>query len=289
MNLFIGMQENIIKNTLCILFFISIINPNFSQTEDIKQTFTGFMKLTSGQTIDIKIRIDSLANNNFQGTSITDYNGSNYTKSNIEGFVDLNHKKMNFKELRNTETLSKAKDSTFCYLSCPSLIIDTIANKYWISGIFTGNFLSGKICATGKIFLLSDDTIKTIVESQESINPIPTETTQAKHDTSFQMNETLEINHWNNFTYLEIWDGNIEDDDAITIYLNNKIFIKKLIIGNQKKEIQLPDNQDLFEIKIKAKNEGKIGTNTLKFKLHDYEFSSKLNKGESFRLIFKRE
>ena len=92
---------------------------------------------------------------------------------------------------------------------------------------------------------------------------------------------------------LEVWDGYFQDDDRISIYLNNELIEENLVLRNDKQVIALPQDKSKYLLKIVALNEGSSGINTVNFRLKNSsevkEFVSMLRKGESFSIDFKKE
>lgn len=265
-------------------------NPNYE--------FKGFLTTSEGQLMSFKLMMTEIKEGKFKGYSATNYEGSDYTKSIIEGELDLNEKKMSFKELSNTETTSDAEDSTFCYINASYLTIEISVDKNIIKGKFEGVFPSGQSCATGSLILVNEDNLEDIQRTNE---PVPNKTISANievkdptvSDSLFTSNEVLSINEWQEGLTIEVWDGNIQDNDEIAIYLNDELKREKVVLRHKKALIDLPPNESKFRVKIVALNEGLSGKNTLNFRLRnagtDKEYISVLRKGESFIIDFRKE
>jgi hypothetical protein len=278
-------------------FLLMLIIPfGFGQTND-SYAFAGVLTTSDGQVMSFKLVVNELNEGRFKGYSATNYEGNDYTKSIVEGKLDLKEKKMSFKEISNTETTSTAEDSTFCYISASNLTIEISDKKNIIKGKFEGLFPSGKICATGALVLINKDVLdKIVIENKPKQNTPVSSTSEIKAstvtDSIFTSNEVLLINEWKNGLTLEVWDGDLQDNDEIAIYLNNVLKRNKIVLMHKKTIIDLPPNNQNFKIKIVALNEGRSGKNTINFKLKNAgtgkDYVCELKKGESFIIDFKK-
>ena len=230
----------------------------------------------------------------FKGYSMTNYKENNdYTKSAIQGVLNLKEKKMSFNEKGNLETTSTAQDSTFCYIHASNLTIVKNKNKYIIKGTFKGVFSSGKTCANGTVFLINNDglfqqkkPVKQTAINNKKENSISS-------DSIMTSNEKLVINTWDSELKIAIWDGNVEDNDEIAVYVNNQLIKEKIILKKKRFIIKLPSEKNHFNLKIVALNQGNSGINTLNFKLRhagsNNGYIAKLKTGESFIIDFNKK
>lgn len=275
-----------------ILFVLFNLSLSFGQTS-VQYNFSGIVTTSDGQMLSFKIVIDAIqSGGKFTGYSITNYKKKDYTKSLIKGTLNLKEKKISFQELSNVETKSTAQDSTFCYINAFDLDIEMFKKKNIIKGKFEGLFLSGEVCTTGAIVLVNKD-----VETLEFIIPVEEPVSKPEKDIPFDSvmtsNEKLLVDNWKKDLTIELWDGSVEDNDAIAVYLNDKLIRKKVILKNVKNKIKLPTTENTFQIKIVALNEGNSGINTLNFSIINTEddklYVSKLKKGEFFIIDFKKK
>lgn len=267
----------------------------FGQNTD-SYDFIGLLTTSDGQVMSFKLMVNEIKDGKFKGYSATDFEGDNYTKSTIEGELNLKEKKMSFREISNTETTSTAEDSTFCYITASNLTIDYSGKKNIIKGKFQGVFPSGKVCATGSVFLVNEDVLENIVkENKPAHNGSESKKTEVKvhTDSVFTSNDVLLITAWGNDLTIEVWDGDLQDNDEIAIYLNDVLKREKVILKHIKTTIALPSKENKFSLKIVALNEGRSGKNTLYFSLKnagtDKVYVSNLKKGESFDIEFRKD
>jgi len=267
----------------------------FGQSSGYKD-FIGFLRTSDGQVINFKLMIGEIKGRTFKGYSATNYNSSDYTKSIIEGEIDLKENKMSFKEISNTETKSTAEDSTFCYITASNLTIQISDKKNILKGKFEGLFPSGKVCATGVLMLVNGDVLNdSIIENEPKLNQTACAKIEAKDstiaDSVFTSNEVLLVNEWKTGLAIEVWDGDHQDNDEIAIYLNDKLQ-RKVVLMHKKTVINLLAKGDKFRLKIVALNEGRSGKNTLNFRLKNAstnkDYASELKKGESFAIDFRK-
>ena len=115
--------------------------------------------------------------------------------------------------------------------------------------------------------------------------------TAKKVDVVLRSNDKLVIESKKNIILIKIWDGNIEDNDIISIYLNDKIFKENIILKKKKRSLSVPMIKGDSKLKIVAINEGDSGINTVNFSIknthNSKEFVSKLKTEESFVIELK--
>lgn len=273
----------------------------FLGTSQTKTEFAGAISINEGDVLSYKLTFIQEDNLRITGYSITDLNGESLTKSSIIGEYDTIKKNLSFKELGNIYSKIDDDDSTFCFVHAEKLKIKEINGVKFITGNFQGLFPNGDVCAEGKIFFTESNVIKkvkSIADSIKTIKNLPAELPgeikefNDKQNVVLMSNDKLLIDFSGNFLTLEVWDGAILDNDKIKIYLNDSLIEQEITLTKSKKTIELPANLKLFKVKIVALNIGDTGINTVNFALKDAieikEFTSRLNKGESFEAEFRR-
>ncbi|MEQ8358081.1 MAG: hypothetical protein RH860_01245 [Cytophagales bacterium] len=278
------------------VFSLFLVSQTLLGQNTVNQEFTGIIAISGGEKISYKLIIEEIENGIFRGFTISNFEGEDYTKTKIKGKLSLDNLSMSFEELDNVETKSSAEASTFCYVSAPNLKIRILKNKNIIAGKFLGLFPSGEECAGGIILLTNGGDLRKIeemnVEQPVAIKKMPAKKS-LEFDSVLTSNEKLEIVNRDNKISLEVWDGYFQDDDRISIYLNNELIQENLVLRNDKQVIALPQDKSKYLLKIVALNEGSSGINTVNFRLKNSsevkEFVSMLRKGESFSIDFKKD
>jgi len=289
--------------------------------------FVGVLMTANTQAMSFKVIVNEIKDGAFKGYSITDYEGKDYTKSAIEGELNLSDKKMSFKEVGNLETISTENEENFCYISASNLVIETSKKKNTIKGKFEGLFPSGKSCASGVILLVNKDDLKGLKTTfpKPMVTNVPTKDSMvltvidnlAEEDTiqvagasqgialedvktniledslTLTSNEKLMINQWGNDASIILWDGERQDYDAVSVYLNGKLIRERIILKRTAAVVSLPTEDSVFQLKIIALNEGLSGLNTLNFRLenvgNEQDYVSILKTGESFIIDFNKD
>jgi len=305
-------MKNFLTLFLFFLFFTqTIIAEDFSE-------FVGKISTKKGQVLSYKIVYKIMENNTIEGYSLTDIEGEKLTKSRILGQYNPSKKTLSFKETGNAFTKTGDDESTFCFIVADNLNIKKINGKTLIIGGFKGVYPSGKVGAEGYIILIESSTKKEIKLVANSTKPKIQNTTNsaakkeiktlnvADGDTAaikqaikslsenqklvLMSNEKLLIECSKTDLYLDVWDGGYVDGDSISIYLNNKILQKNILLTKARKTFKLTAPAESFNLKIVALNTGTRGANTASCEVKDQnnvrQFSSNLNKGESFDIEF---
>ena len=256
------------------ILFVALISPMFYAQNIVYHDFVGYLTTSDGQKISFKLMIDKINSGDFDGFSITDYNGKDYTKSIISGSLDVKGNSLTFEEKGNLETASTAKESSFCYITATNLSIVTFGKSNIVKGKFVGLFQTGGVCARGDVLLVNTDELVDTIVIEKPIVSMPQSSASQKADEQVQdfimtSNEELLVKEWSNNTDIEIWDANLEDGDAVSIFVDDVLIKENVVLKNRKAIIELPDNKESFRLKIVALNEGSVGINTLNFKFKD--------------------
>ncbi len=276
------------------IFFLIIklvaINFAFSQN-NISYEFIGALTTTDQRIISYKLFFDELIDGTIEGVSTTDFYGSNITKSKIAGVIKQNE--LTFNEVNNISTKYSEDINDFCYVQVKNLKIRSSNDKKIINGKFIGKYASGQVCANGTIYLVSNNDVKSMIETLD----LNKDSLKAIYN---RKNDNLTLKNKSKLSYtlaeekivFDVWDGNEEDNDIINIYFNGKLIEKNLVIKNLKKTIEIPFNGKKGTIRIQAVNEGNAIPNTVNFILrsgtNNKSFLSYLKEGEAFIIEFNR-
>ncbi|MCE2788108.1 MAG: hypothetical protein LW692_09060 [Sphingobacteriales bacterium] len=279
--------------SILFLFFI-----NSAQSQDDKFiNFLGTLELPGKIIIPLKLSFKQLPNGEIEGHTITDIYGKDNTKTRITGTFDSKKNLLSFKETENISTKSKSDKAEFCFIEVNQLKIRSIRGKAIIQGTFAGKFPNGKVCTNGNIYLIGEDAIDDAAKKflaskhqskQDSLDKLKNLYADLKTKTNLNVlekEEQLSINWKNNDLILEVWDGSADDQDEVTIFVNNVEVLEKFIISYQKKKLVLPFSGDTCVVRILATNEGKSPPNTASITVRDGDKNTtlitKLKKGES--------
>lgn len=255
-----------------VLIFIST-NYLFADTSTV---YIGTITTSTKQIYTYKISFKIDKKGNIKGTSTTDIYGKNKTTSEILGKINEKDNKISFYETTNTTTKSSANENSFCFISVSNLNIKSEKNKNVIEGEYVGNFKNKQECSRGIIYLVNtkniEDKLNNIIEklnlSEDSLEILSSKLSQAKlleNIPTLKSNETKKINWSLDKIYLEIWDGSVEDNDAISVFFNNEIIAENITITKEKKSFTIPFTEKIGILKIVATNEGSIHMNTVNF------------------------
>jgi hypothetical protein len=95
----------------------------------------------------------------------------------------------------------------------------------------------------------------------------------------------------NGLIKLEVWDGGLNDNDSLTILVNDKIMVPPFQILNEKKIFEISLNKGVNVVKIRALNEGTKPPNSARFMIIDqnvrYPVVSFLQKNEEATIKIK--
>jgi len=247
---------------ICLLNFTQLAKSQKSE----KQEFIGVIQTSNNEIITYKISFNDIGNGEIKGESVTDFYGKNSTKSIISGTISETESQISFKELNNISSKSSAVHNEFCFIEVKNIKIKEIKNKKIIQGKFKGLFPTGKVCAEGTIYLVSTEILKELNIDNDSLIKIDSllKISQLANELKLlKKNDKLKLKWNDNKILLEVWDSYTEDNDVITIYFNDKVFIENLEIKNKKKLIEIPFKEKIGTIKIVAVNEGNSGSNTV--------------------------
>ena len=277
-----------------LLFFFALLIPVYVYCQDDNNyEFVGMLKLSDSGIIPYKITFKKNSESKIEGFSITDFYGSNKTKSKIEGSLSKKQNNITFTETENISTISSANPKDFCFIHVKNATIKRKNGKTIMEGAFSGKFNNDSNCAKGTIHLVSTDILHDIKRHDTATNKTNAINLLNKTNQTFlTADNKLNINWQSQQIILELWDAATFDNDAITLTIDEKPILENYIIEHEKKIITLPFATDLCTIKIYAVSEGKNPPNTVNLILKDNDVThaivTKLKKGESSTVIIKK-
>lgn len=274
------------------IFLLTCLSARFCYSQDAKSyEFIGVLKLDGESFITYKLNFKELGNNKIEGYSITDFYGTQKTKSKITGIFDESKKIISFHETNNLSTKSDANENEFCYVHVKNIKLKTKNNKLIIDGKFQGKFENDSNCIAGSIILTSTNFLTSDSSSSKSSSIVSQLLNKTEED-QLKTNDQFTLTWNSDKLMLEIWDAAKEDDDKITLYINDKIYLENYNVTNQKKIIEIPAIEPSYTLKIIAIDEGKTPPNTVNIKLIDGKASTpivtNLKKGEVYTIVIKK-
>lgn len=265
-----------------LLLIFSFIIQNHLISQEVKNyEFIGTLQLSDKTIITFKLNFKEDADGSIKGTSLSDIYGADRTLSKIEGRISKDKKTISFKEIGNLNTKSQADVGTFCFIEANNAKLKTVKDKTIIQGAFVGKFKSGKKCADGYLYLMSSDYINKLadelltsknIKNKDTLAIIKKKVDDLKTQTNnniIKSNETLSLTWSSQEIIIDVWDGQTEDKDEISIDINGKKVLDKFIITNQKKTLIVPIKEPISTIKITAVSEGNTSPCTANLKLRD--------------------
>lgn len=277
-----------------LLFFFTFLIPVYVYCQNGNNyEFIGMLKLSDSGIIPYKLTFKKYLETKIEGFSITDFYGSNKTKSKIEGSFSKKQNNITFTEIENISTISNANPKDFCYIHVKNASIKRKNGKTIMEGAFYGKFNNDSNCAKGTIYLVGTDVLDKIKKHDTVLNKKNAVNLLNKTNQTFLTSDNqLNINWQSQQLSIELWDAATFDNDVITLTVDEKPILENYIIEHEKKIITLPFATDLCTIKIYAVSEGKNPPNTVNLILKDNDVThaivTKLKKGESSTVIIKK-
>jgi hypothetical protein len=292
-------SKNLIVITIFyISFFSKIISAQTSNYE-----FLGSIILANNALYSYKL-VFTESKGIIKGYSITDIGGKYETKTKIEGTFNRNSGKLSYTEKQLVYTQYNKSVSNLCYLNVSGKL-QRKKNKMELMATYTGTYgQNGKQCDKGRLILLS---MKDLYEQLSIAKDIIAKSKPSKNavDTLLQslnmlndVEEVKEISHNSVTNYpwesdvvdLEVWDEGVEDNDMISIKINDSIAYQAFSISKKRQPIRLKLRPNVLNtLKITAVNEGDFAPNTVKVMCKDtrkrYLLLSQLNVNESFIIL----
>ncbi len=252
-----------------VLFLFSFLLFNTATAQEVKDyEFIGTLQLSNKTLITYKLSFKELSDGIIEGSSLTDIYGQDRTKSIIKGKYTSGNKRISFYETGNLSTKSKSAGNEFCYVHVSNATIKTVSGKTIIQGKFSGKYSNNERCAEGYIYLVSSSYLNRlsehylnpdIIKDKDTLKLIKekyNELTDKSEKNVLKTNEVLNINWSSKEIILEVWDGQNEDKDEISILINDRQVLDQFIIRQQKKTIVVPFTGEINKIEIVAIGEG---------------------------------
>jgi hypothetical protein len=276
--------------------FLFLIAGSFFAQQNQEVEFIGMLTLRDSSLITYKINFKETSNQKIEGYSVTDFYGSEKTKTKIEGYINRDKKTISFFETTNLATKSIANTNEFCFVNVKNAKIKSKNNKSIIQGKFIGKFENDTNCMSGSFYLVGTDFLtKPEVNKDTALNPRKesiADLLKKADDLYLTSSEVLKLNWLSNEIKLELWDGLQFDQDKISLIINDKIILENFIISKEKKAILVPFTEDVCKIEIIAVNEGKMPPNTVNIVLKDKNNSTplvtKLKIGEKTTVVLSK-
>lgn len=232
-------------------------------------------KLIMDLELNFKIYKDSL-----KGYSLMNRNTEQESKSSILGYIDRETNRYVIREINVIKNKTKVDDISFCLLR---MTLKEKGEK--LNGKFIGRLENGEQCASGKVTLLKKDTFNKALKKLANNEPNEIKTLSNTGNFSFETNSSN--------LKLQIWDAGIQDNDSISIFLNNQEIEKNMEITSKKKLIKLKLQKGKNKLILRAENEGKYKPNTsrisIETKERNREFTYGVLKKETITLLINRD
>lgn len=266
------------KGFLTLLLFL--VSTAFLGQQNQEFEFIGVLRLQDSSLITYKINFN-VNDKKIVGYSVTDFYGSEKTKTKIEGLINEDRKTISFFETTNIATKSSANTNEFCFVNVKNAKIKSKNNKSIIQGKFTGKFENDTNCMNGTLYLVGTDFLTKPSINGDSLNNAGnlknekiTEMLKQADDLYLTSADVLKLKWSSNDIKLSLWDGSKVDQDKISVIVNDKIILENFIISKEKKVVSIPFTEDVCKIVILAVNEGKAPPNTVNILLEDKNSST---------------
>jgi hypothetical protein len=289
------------------LFFHLVFSAYAPKPEKKSYEFLGTIILQD-QTMHSYKLVFTSDSGKIKGYSIEDIGGNFETKARISGTYQPATGSIQFKEQDILYTHYKNDKKNIC-MAIVSGKLKKNRQGTSIEAKFNGEFLgTKKSCGSGRMILMSSQDvyakladvskkISTIQTSdsalkslQEAIRPVK----DVKDITEITANDVYTVNWNSNKIRIHFWDDGFEDNDQITIKLNDSIVRSNCTITKNKQELILPFNsKGECTLQVTANNEGNYSPNTVKMVLLDgdknYLLLTRLKKGELFKIVLNNK
>lgn len=279
------------------LFLLFIISSNIAKSQPTKEyEFVGTLQLNNQSLISFQLIFSETSPGKIDGYTVTDIYGEHRTKSKISGTFNQVTGIISFRETANVSSRSTARTDEFCFVQVNKARIKEMNGKALLQGRFTGVFSNGQKCADGSFYLISARYLEQMAEkflqggyikNKDTLSRVKQQVEQLKErkdKTVLKGDETLQVVWSSNEIILDVWDGQYEDQDEISIYVDGKKILDQFVIRQQKKTLVIPFTGKVSKVEIFGLNEGLSAPCTANLFLRDGDtiisMMTELKKGE---------
>lgn len=235
----------------------------------------GTLSIHKGSTYRYDLVIGS-GKERWVGYSVLDKGGPNETRSSV--VVTFNKAKASMLFAEKTLLYSKVASSDFCFVGG---LLKYEEKKGKAKGMFLGRDQNNKVCGTGTVSFTIPESIRDLLtpDGLPDTNTVNMVLTRLNEERFKVKNSTVQ---------LQLWDGGVEDQDSLTILLNDEVVEAAFEITKEKKLLTLPLRKGKNTVKIRALNEGTEAPNSARITVIDgdrkYSLISFLKKGEEAKV-----
>jgi hypothetical protein len=225
--------------------------------------------------LNFKVDKDSL-----KGYSLMNKNTVQESKSSIEGYINREDNIYTIMEINVITNKPKGDDVSFCLLE---MELKEEGDK--LQGKFIGHLENGDQCASGQITLLKKTVLKELLKKSASTKSNKIKTLSNTESFTFDTNsKSLQF---------YIWDAGVQDNDSISILLNDQEVVKMMEITSKMKFFKIRLHKGKNKLVLIAENEGKYKPNTSRIligtKEGNHQFKYGISKYEKITLLINRD
>jgi hypothetical protein len=269
------------QNKIMFKIFFSLLILSFFFSQSFAQSdslvFNGTLSVQKSATYKYKIVVGEKAGK-WAGYSILDAMGPNETKSTV--VIQFLKEKEAFAFAEKTLISSRSKEQSFCFVGG---LLKMNGKGTQVKGFFLGQDEKKKMCGSGSVKFDIPE------RARQLMTPDGTRDTNVSAIVTSKNSEEYEVK--NGLIKLEVWDGGLNDNDSLTILVNDKIMVPPFQILNEKKIFEISLNKGVNVVKIRALNEGTKPPNSARFMIIDqnvrYPVVSFLQKNEEATIKIK--
>ncbi len=260
--------------------------------------FMGSINAGGSGSFSYRLQFD-IKNGQVTGYSITDYLGSDETKTSIKGTYDYSSKVLKYSEV-TLEYTKSTYESDLCYIF-GECTLGSKGKTATLNGSFVGKYVNNDTCANGTMSLMSTDyLIKKAKKIQKVVSKLEKQNKDTLTDfetikyenTTLKSDESITFDWSSNVLKLHLWDQGLEDGDQINVLVNGKLVLINYTIRKTEKILPVTLKEGENVIEIKALNEGKTFPNTVSVSLQDgnkkYKLVTYLVKNSSAKIVVNR-
>lgn len=289
------------RNISIVIGFICLLSGASSLHAQKKvYNLKGFMGVQGGESFTYRLELKDSVRNLMSGYAYTYLNEKNDVKTYVIAETDRDKKTLFIREANIIYNHYFESRALICLVE--SLLTYNKAEQSLSGPLTTMTAGNGASCSKGSITFNNvtelNDFFNPEVKPEQpevaaAVKPVPPKKPKVIYDTLPKPRQAAVITakppaekkaeiitegkdktyHWNSATIvLEIWDGNNEDNDRVTILVNGVETLKDYVLTKQKKKLVIPvGGNELNIITIVANNEGGDPPNTANILLTDNE------------------